>query len=124
MSKYIYGSLGIVLFVVAMIGVVLPVLPTTPILLLAAVCFAKSSPRLEMWFKETKIYKKHLENFVENKRMPLKTKLGICIPVTILMLIPFMMMDNVYGRMTIIFAILFKYYYFAFKIETEKSSEM
>lgn len=118
MARYLYTCLGLILFVIAMIGIVLPILPTTPILLLAAVCFAKGSSRVENWFKCTKIYQKHLENFVKNNQMPLKTKFSICIPVTLLMLIPFLIMDNIYGKIFIIIALLFKYYYFTFKIET------
>lgn len=118
MVKYLYTCLGLLLFVIAMIGIVLPILPTTPILLLAAICFAKGSKRVEKWFKSTKIYQTHLEDFVENNQMTLKTKLTICITVSLLMLIPFFIMDNIYGRAFIILALLFKYYYFTFKIET------
>lgn len=118
MAKYMYTALGLMLVVIATIGVVLPVLPTTPILLLAAICFAKGSPRVETWFVESSLYKNHAQSFVESREMKLSTKLGICIPVTFMMLIPFIIMNNIYGRTFIICALLFKYYYFTFRIKT------
>ncbi|MCB1361380.1 MAG: YbaN family protein [Rhodobacteraceae bacterium] len=44
--------LGLVCVAVAVVGIFLPLVPTTPLLLLAAFCFARSSPRLEMWLVE------------------------------------------------------------------------
>lgn len=117
--KYIFIILGIVCVAIGTIGVVLPVLPTTPFLLVASVCFAKGSDKFNNWFKSTKIYKNNLESFEKNKSMTLKTKLCILIPVTILLLLAFFMMSNIYGRIIIIILIIVKYYYFLFKIKTE-----
>ena len=100
------------------VGVVLPVLPTTPFLLLASFCLAKGSARFHRWFTGTKLYKKHLESFVENRTMTLKTKFSLLIPASCMLLLAFLAMQNVYGRVFIIFLILFKYVYFFTRIRT------
>ncbi len=117
--KYIFIVLGIIFIAISIIGIVLPILPTTPFLLAASVCFAKGSDKFNNWFKSTKIYKNNLESFEKNKSMTFKTKLYILIPVTILLIAAFLMMNNIYGRIMIIILIIIKYYYFVFKIKTE-----
>ena len=47
--RHAYMILGWLMVIIGAIGVVLPLLPTTPFLLVAAGCFARSSPRLEAW---------------------------------------------------------------------------
>lgn len=47
--RVIWLGLGLVFTAIALVGAALPVLPTTPFLIVAATCFAKSSPRLEAW---------------------------------------------------------------------------
>lgn len=117
--KLVYTSLGIIFAVIGCIGIVLPILPTTPFLLVAMFFIAKGSTRFEKWFKSTKIYKKHLESFVKEKSMRLESKLKICIFATFFMMIAFFMMSNIYGRIAILLVLLIKYYYFTFKIKTK-----
>ena len=56
-----------------------------PFFLVTVFCFANSSQKLHDWFVSTKLYKKHLESFVKKKGMTVQTKVGVIIPVTLLM---------------------------------------
>ena len=84
-KKILFIVAGCICLALGTVGVFLPILPTTPFYLVTLYCFARSSRRLEDWFKGTKLYKKHLESFVEKKGMRMSTKLSILITVTILM---------------------------------------
>ncbi len=83
------GCLGVAL---GAVGAVLPMLPAFPFLMLAAICFGKSSEKLDRWFKGTKLYKNNLETFVKGQGMTRKTKIKVMVTVTILMSIGFAMM--------------------------------
>ena len=119
-KKYIYIVLGLVSFALGAIGVILPVLPTTPFLLLASFCFAKGSKRFHRWFTETKIYKKHLESFVREKAMTLKQKITLLAFADFMMAFPLILLDNLHVKILLVVLILFKFYYFIFKIKTIK----
>ena len=121
--KFIYLTIGFFAFVLGCAGIVLPVLPTTPFLLLAAVCFTRGSRRVDQWFRQTKVYKNHLEGFVNNREMEGKTKVVILTFASIFLLIAFFMMENVSGRTFILCLILLKYYYFTCRIKTVKKRE-
>lgn len=84
-KKIIFIVVGCICLALGTVGVFLPILPTTPFYLVTLYCFARSSKRLEDWFKGTKLYKKHLESFVEKRGMLMSTKLSILITVTLLM---------------------------------------
>ena len=116
--KLLWLMIGIVSMVLGAIGVVLPVLPTTPFLLLASFCFAKGSDRFHKWFIGTKLYKKHL---VTSRSMTLKTKLCILLPASAMLILAMLAMSNIYGRVFIVFLIIFKYIYFFTRIETVKA---
>lgn len=116
--KIIYVALGFLCTAIGAIGVVLPVLPTTPLLLLAAFFFAKGSDKFHKWFTKTSLYQNHLHEFVETRSMTLRTKLMILLPASTMMLIVYAMVNNSHARVAILAAIVFKYYYFTFHIKT------
>ena len=116
--RIVWLLIGFLSMGIGAVGVVLPVLPTTPFLLLASFCLAKGSARFHRWFTGTNLYKKHLESFVENRTMTLKTKFSLLIPASCMLILTFLAMQNVYGRVFIIFLILFKYVYFFTRIRT------
>ena len=57
------------------IGIVIPLLPTTPFLLLAAACYARSSKRFYNWLLNNKLFGSYIRNYREGKGVPLKVKL-------------------------------------------------
>lgn len=117
--RYVWMALGMVSLVLGVIGIVLPILPTTPLLLLTAFCFAKSSERLHTWFLSTKLYQKHLDSFVKDRSMTVKTKVSIMTTVTILMGIGYWFMDEVPVARAILAVVwIFHVWYFVFRIKT------
>jgi uncharacterized membrane protein YbaN (DUF454 family) len=121
--KILFLVLGFLCMGIGGIGVVLPLLPTTPFLLLAAFFFAKGSERFHRWFLSTKLYKKHLESFVKSRAMTVKTKLCILLPVSAMLLVVFFLMDHPHVRIVIVILIVVKYYYFIFRIRTIRPEE-
>jgi uncharacterized membrane protein YbaN (DUF454 family) len=68
----IVGWLSVVLGV---IGIFLPVMPTTPFLLLAAACFMRTSPKFYNWLVGHPKLGKYLVYYLEGKGIPLKAKI-------------------------------------------------
>lgn len=92
MKKLLYCILGCVSVGLGAAGTVLPVLPTFPFLMLGAFCFARFSPKLENWFKNTKLYKNNLADFAAGRGMTKRTKCRIMAAVTLLMSIGLILM--------------------------------
>ena len=91
-KRLLWIILGFIGLGIGAVGVVLPMLPAFPFLLLAAFCFGKSSERLHKWFIGTKLYKNNLESYVKGQGMTLYTKIKVMITVTLLMAVGFFMM--------------------------------
>lgn len=107
-KKVSFLILGLISLILGIIGIFLPVLPTTPLLLLTSYCFLKSSDRLNGKFVQTKIYKKYVRKFKQNGGMTLRTKLTITIPVSLLLLFMFIIIEDSIIRTVILIMWLVK----------------
>ena len=120
-KRITFVVLGCVSLALAVIGVVLPILPTVPFLALAAFCFAKSSDRLNNWLINTKFYQNNLADFKAGKGMTVKTKVRILATVTLVMavgLIAMLMKGVIVGSIILSVVWLVHIYYFGFKVKT------
>lgn len=127
MKKILYIILGCIGVGMGAVGAVVPMLPAFPFLMLAAYCFAKSSEKLDRWFKNTKLYKENLADFVASRGMTKKTKIRIMVTVTLLMSVGFIMMGLkgiVTGCVVLGFVWLFHLVYFIFCIKTIPATEV
>ncbi len=117
MKKILYIMIGCISLGLGIIGVILPILPTIPFVLLAAFCFARSSERLNGWFKNTKLYR---ENNIKSG-MTKQAKVRIMCLVTLLMSIGFIMMglkDIVVGNIVLLIVWIFHMVYFTLGVKT------
>ncbi|MDF7826089.1 YbaN family protein [Pontiellaceae bacterium B12227] len=74
-SKIVYLIAGMLLTALAAVGIVLPLLPTTPLLLLAAWCFANSSEKCHQWLMNHRLFGPIIKNWHENKCIPKRAKI-------------------------------------------------
>lgn len=123
-KKGFYITVGLISFALGAIGVILPILPTTPFLLLSSFCFVRGSEKFDRWFKETKVYKKHLEGFANERAMTLKQKITILLFADTMMMFPLIILDSIIAKIFIILIILVKFWYFIFKIKTIKEKDL
>lgn len=74
MTRWLLIILGWLAVILATLGVVLPLLPTTPFLLLAAWCFARSSPRFHHWLLYRSWFGTYLRHWQQHQALPPGTK--------------------------------------------------
>ena len=75
MIKHILILFGSIFLGLGFIGIIVPGLPTTPFLLLAAGCYVRSSDRLYSWLLDHKFFGKYIRNFRETRSIPLRSKI-------------------------------------------------
>ncbi len=76
MARHLYLGLGIASFVLAMIGIVLPIMPTVPFLLVSAFCFARSNPAWEQALLDHPRYGPPLRQWRERRAISRKAKIS------------------------------------------------
>lgn len=119
--RVVYLFIGFISLLLGSIGVVLPILPTTPFLLLCCYCFARSSKRIHTWFTNSSLYKKHLDSFVKDRSMTLVTKISILSFASVMLAFPLICSNHMMLKFFIVCLYVIKYYYFLFRIKTIKN---
>jgi len=66
---------GTLSLAIGIVGIVVPILPTTPFLLLAAGCYLRSSPRFYNWLMGNRLFGAYIRNYIEGRGIPVKVKL-------------------------------------------------
>ena len=102
-KKYFLISVGFLSVGLGILGMFLPMLPTTPFLLLAATCFSKSSDKFFNWLINNKWFGKYISSYYQEKSIPLKIKVFSIsfLWVTILSTI-FFFLDNIYLKIMLV----------------------
>lgn len=75
MKNKLLFILGIISVILGSIGIFLPLLPTTPFLLLSLYCFSKSSKKFYNLLLENKIFGRYIKDYYEKKGITLKNKI-------------------------------------------------
>lgn len=83
MSRYLYFSLGCVMVGLGVIGAILPLMPTTIFLILAAGCFARSSPAYEQWLLQHPRFGASLRGWREEGAISVPAKCMACIGMSV-----------------------------------------
>ena len=75
--KWLLIGVGTFFVGLGIIGIILPILPTTPFLLLATACYARSSEKFYNWLLNNKWVGKYIKNYREGKGISLKAKISV-----------------------------------------------
>ena len=76
LKRLLWNIAGTVFLGLGLIGIALPVMPTTPFLLLAAACYLNGSARMYEWMTRNKLFGRYLRDYMEGRGIPLKAKIA------------------------------------------------
>ncbi|MCF8368442.1 MAG: YbaN family protein [Bacteroidales bacterium] len=103
MKKALFVTLGTLSLALGIIGIVVPGLPTTSFLLLAAFLYARSSDKLYNWLLNHKVFGKYIKQYRENKALSKNTKIYSLIMMwSMILLSSFVFIENIYVRIILI----------------------
>lgn len=119
--KILFMILGFLFTGIGLIGVYLPVLPTTPFLILAAACFARGSEKFHRWLTELPLYRENVEPLLEGKGMTKEKKYKILALITLLLGICFFAIPVKHARIAVALVLALHYYIFLKRIPTREA---
>ncbi|MBA2175867.1 YbaN family protein [Halobacillus locisalis] len=102
--KVLLIVIGSVSLVLGVLGIILPLVPTTPFLLLTAACYVRSSDRLYNWLMTNKWFGSYIRNYKAGRGIPLKAKISVLVMIWFSFLFSaFYIAPNIYLKVGFIF---------------------
>lgn len=111
MYKFLFLIGGCLSLFAGVIGIILPIVPTTPFLLLSGFCFAKSSKKFETRLRETKLYQFYVADYAESKVISADRKKKIIWQIYLLMGISIWLAPLIWIRVGLVCLTIFITYY-------------
>ena len=119
--KVLWIIAGSIFVVLGGLGVLLPGLPTTPFLILAAACYIRSSQRLYDWLIANETFGPYLKDYREGKGIPRRAKKIALSMMTIFVGYAFLFaLDDLIVRIVVLVLGMIGFYYVAFRVPTAK----
>jgi uncharacterized membrane protein YbaN (DUF454 family) len=100
-KKLLLVSLGTLCLIIGIIGIFIPLLPTTPFLLLAAACYIRGSKKFYNWLIKNRWLGEYIKNYQEGRGVPFKVKI-----ITIIILWLTIIISTVYFASNLIIQII------------------
>jgi len=113
-------SIGFLSFGAGVIGIYVPLLPTTPLILFALFCFSKSSDRFHQWLVNTNVYKKYVKEFQETRAVSFANKIKILLFLYVSVGISIYFIDYRFIRLGLVGMLILQTYVLLFKVKTRK----
>jgi uncharacterized protein len=104
-KRALFTAAGTFFLAVAAIGIILPILPTTPFLLLAAACYVEGSERMHRWLLTNRLFGSYLRNYREGKGITATNKAFTLTMLWVMILIAVIFMTDVRLYQIIMFAV-------------------
>lgn len=101
MKKTLLLIFGFIFMTLGALGIILPVLPTTPFMLLAAGCFSGSNKKMENWIKKNKYFGSYINNYQNGLGVPKKIKMKSIAYLWISLIICTFFMDKLWVKLLI-----------------------
>ena len=103
MMRSIYIIVGTIALVIGAIGLFLPVIPTTPLVILAAACYYRGSDRLHNWILSSRWFGETVKNYQEGRGLTRDTKVrAISMMWAMILISAWFFVNNLFVRVAII----------------------
>lgn len=101
-KKWLLIGCGFLALALGILGILLPILPTTPFLLLSCYCFLRSSSRLYLWLTQHKVFGDYIYQYMTYKAVKKKAKIGALVFLWLSLSISFFIVNQLLVKLLLI----------------------